>query len=245
MVSLRRYGGEGLVLLVGGLLLTFLGAHEARSSEPRKITVSGRCNRLVTPDRGSVVLSVDFRDDELKMASKRAVESYGRVRDAVKRLNLKDLDLRTVEYSVGEVREWEKGRQVMKGYRARMGLRVATSQVERLGDVLAIGSREGVQDIGGLQSFLSEEKQLQEQVACLEEAAQNARTKAEKLAASLGVKVGEPLAVVESGGFQEPPRRMTMMSMSAEATGGVPSAPAIEPGQQTLSLSVEATFALK
>ncbi len=212
-------------------------------SETRRVTVSGKCTRQVTPDRGAIVVTADFRDDDLKQASKRATEAYERAREAVKRLGLKDVDLRTIEYSMSEVREWEKDRQVFKGYRARMGLRVATSQVDKLGEVIAIATREGLKEVGGLQSFLSESQQLQEQVACLQEAAQNARIKAEKLAAALGARVGETLLVTESGGFQSPPERM--MVMDAASGVGASRPPSIEAGQQTLSLAVEVAFALK
>jgi uncharacterized protein YggE len=223
-----------------GAILVSSAAHA--ESETRRVTVSGKCTRQVTPDRGAIVVTADFRDDDLQRASKRATEAYERARDAVKRLNLKDVELRTVEYSMGEVREWEKDRQVFKGYRARMGLRVATSQVDKLGEVIAIATREGLREVGGLKSFLSEAQQLAEQVACLQDAAQNARSKAEKLAAALGARVGETLLVTESGGFQSPPERMMVMDA---APGAGASPPSIEAGQQTLSLAVEVAFALK
>lgn len=230
-----------LGMLVGILLS---GAAHAES-EVRKVTVSGKCVRTVTPDRGAIIVTADYRDDDLKVASKRATEAYERTREAVKRLNLKDLELRSVEYTMGEVREWEKDRQVFKGYRARLGLRVATSQVDKLGEVIAIATREGLKDVGSLQAFLSEAQELQEQVSCLQEAAQNARTKAEKLAATLGARVGEALLVAESGGFQAPPQRMMIMEAAPSVGSGAPRAPSIEAGQQTLSLTVEVAFALK
>lgn len=233
------------LVVIGIFLAGALAGVAHAEAEGRRITVSGNCSRTVTPDRGAIVVTADFREDDLKVASKHATEAYERTRDAVKRLNLKDLELRTVEYSMGEVREWDKGRPVPKGFRARMGLRVATSQVDKLGEVIAIAAREGLRDVGNLQSFLSETQELKEQVECLQDAAQNARVKADKLAASLGAKVGEVLHVTESGGFQSPPQRMMMRSNDSESLAGAPHAPGIEAGQQQLSLSVEVAFALK
>ncbi|MBU6376123.1 MAG: SIMPL domain-containing protein [Bdellovibrionales bacterium] len=230
------------VSLVLGSLLMCSSSSQAES-EVRKVTVSGKCSRNVTPDRGAMVLTAEFRDDDLKTASRRATEAYERTRDAVKKLNLKDLDLKTVEYSMGEVREWEKNKSVFKGYRARMGLRVATSQVDRLGELIAIASREGLKDVGALQSFLSDSKQISEQVGCLQDAAGDARIKAEKLASSLGASLGEVLRISESGGTQDvfSPRMMTFGSRDSEEI----KAPTIEAGQQTLNLTVEVSFSLK
>ncbi|NDD90983.1 DUF541 domain-containing protein [bacterium] len=230
--------------LVSGFFIC-LASSAFAESEVRKVTVSGKCSRAITPDRGAMIVTAEVRDDDLKTASRRATEAYDRTRDAVKKLNLKDLELKTVEYSMGEVREWEKSKAVFKGYRARIGLRVSTSQVERLGEVIVIATREGLKDVGALQSFLSDARQLSEQVGCLQEAAANARTKAEKLAGSLGASLGEVLRISESGSTQDvfSPRMMSFGSRDSETVPG--NTPAIEAGQQTLTLAVEVSFALK
>ena len=230
------WAGFGALVFFGGLAL---GADR----EERRISVSGECSRAVIPDRGALVVVSEFRDDDLKTASRRATDAYGRAREAVKRLGLPDLELEIVEYSLGEVKEWQKDRHVSKGYRARMGLRVVTSQVDRLGEVIAIAAREGLQAVGGLQSFLSSGQELRERIACLQDAAANARTKAEKLATALGAKVGEPLTITESGGEQAPIRPM-LLGMGEEVRAAA--APAVvEAGRQSLSLKVDVAFALK
>lgn len=136
-------------------------------SELRRITVSGVCQREVTPDRGAVTLTAEARDSDLKVAAQKATSSYERVRDAIKKLNLQDLELRTVEYTMGEVREWENQKNVFKGFRSRLGLRVVTSQVDKLGEVISLATREGLKEVGGLQSFLSERNNsLKKLLAC-------------------------------------------------------------------------------
>jgi uncharacterized protein YggE len=210
------------------------------------VRVSGACTRQVSPDRGAIIVTAEFRDPDLKVAANHATQSYERARDAVKKLGLKDLELRTVEYSMGEVREWENNKNVLKGYRARMGLRVASSQIERLGEVIALATREGMKDVGNLQSYLSDAQDLKERVACLQEAAENARVKAEKLATALGARVGEALVIHESGGVSTSPEPRPVMMMAEKSLSRGAAEPAsIEAGQQTLSLSVDVTFALK
>lgn len=211
----------------------------------RQVSVSGVCNKSVTPDRGAITLTVEARNSDLKAAIKKATDVYEGLREAVKKLGLENLDLKTSEYSVNEIREWEKDRQVMKGYRARMGVLVETSSIQRLGEVIALGARHQVNDVGQLQIFLSPQKLQKEQFECLQAAAENARAKAEKLASALGAKVGKAVSISESGGIEPPrPPRPMRMEMAMQAKGSMPE-PQVEAGQQEMSLTVQATFELQ
>ncbi len=229
------------------LVLAALAPALAFSAEPpRSVSVSGQCRKEVTPDRGSVTVTAEFRENDLKSAASKAMAAYERVRDAVKKLNLEKLELTTSEYSLTQIREWEKNQNVFKGYQARMGLRVTSASVSRLGEVLSIATREGMQDVGGLVNFLSIEKKLEGQTACLEIAAQQARLKAEKLAGALGAQLGPVLTLNENWeSFSPPhPRSMIMKSMSIGSTESAPP-PTIEAGLETLAVTVQATFGLK
>lgn len=219
----------------------------ASDANPRMVSVSGECNHMVTPDRGSITLVVEYVNMDLAKATREASDSYERVSAAIKKLKLEHFNMRTSEYSVNQDIQWEKDHQVMKGYRVRMGLWVSTSETNKLGDVIAIASKEKVKDVNSLQTYLSDEKQMTEEIACLQEASANAQTKAQKLATSLGAKLGDVISVNE-GGVSRPffaPRpsmmmRGKMMSMAEDAAS-----PGIEAGQQNLSLSVQVTFGLK
>src|SRR4051812_41761123 len=101
----------------------------------REVSVSGACTHNVVADRGAIVLTADFTEADLKSAAKKATDTYEHTRDAIKRLNLENLELQTVEYNLAEAKEWVKDRMVSKGFRARMGLKVSTSQTSRLGEV--------------------------------------------------------------------------------------------------------------
>ena len=88
---------------------------------------------------------------------------------------------------------------------------------------------------------------MTEEITCLQEASANARTKAQKLAGALGASLGEVITVNESG-VSRPfyqPRPEMMMAKRGGMMAMDAAAPNIEAGQQSLSLSVQVTFALK
>lgn len=232
------------------LLLVPLAPDSAHADDapPRQVHVGGHCVRSVLPDRGSVTVTVSVLDRDLKAASRQASLTYERLKQAIEKLPLADPALTTSEYSVREERSWEKDKQVPKGFRARLGLRVVTSSIDKLGEVLALAAREGVQDVGGLQTFLSDEKRLKEQMECLRQAAENARAKADKLAVSLGARVAEVLSIREQGvgGLPGPaPLAASMMALEDSAAARSMPVPSVVAGAQTLELDVWVTFALR
>lgn len=230
-------------------VLFVLMASLAHAAEvpPRQVSVSGQCQKQATPDRGSITLTAQFRDDDLKTAIKKATDAYERVRENVQKLKLDDLELTTSEYQVYQVNEWENNRTVQKGYQARMGLRVVTSSIARIGEVIAAGAKENIRETGQLMTFLSQAKLKSEQEACLEVAAKNAKSRAQKLAEALDARLGAVLSLSENWNSFPQPGPMPML---ARAGGMVMdkaevSAPTVEAGKQELSVTVNASFELK
>ncbi len=224
-------------------LISFLGS-QAFAVE-RQIAVSGTCKKLVTPDRGALTITIEYVDVDLKAATKKASDSYEQLRSEVKKLALEHSDLTTSEYSVNEVKEWEKNRNVFKGFRARLGLKVATSQTQRLGEVMAIASRIEAKEVGQLYVFLSDEKMKNESFECLQEAAENAKAKADRLAKSLGAKLGAVTSIQEGvgGSLPRPVISDSPMGILSKDSRDM-SAPTVETGKQELSLSVQVVFDL-
>lgn len=230
----------------------FLGASVAQAQltgnvQP-SVSVSGSCLKAVQPDRGSITLTADSQSLDLKTATKKSTESYDRLKQAIQKLNLKDVEITTSEYTFQEVREWEKDRSVFKGFRARMGMSISTSEIARLGEVISIASKEGIRDVGALNAYLSPEKLKTEREGCLEEAVKNARSKAETLAKAASTKIGSVLGIQETGGGLEarspmPMRQMMMKGMAADVAAEA--SPSIDAGPQRISIEVSVVFALK
>lgn len=250
---LRGRGVRTELAIVGaclGFMIAVAAAPRAQAAEPgfgRTISVSGTCLRSAIPDRGSIVITPEFTDPDIKSAAKKATGQYEAIKAEIQKLNLKNLELSTNEYSVLELREWEKNKQVSKGFRARMGLQVTTSETSRLGEVIAIAAARNVKDVGALQTFLSDEKSRGEREACLEEAIQHAQTKAGRMAKAAGARLGRVLQLNEEGASSPPPMPMVPM-MAMKASGGMEremQAPSVDSAAQKIQLSVSALYQLE
>lgn len=226
------------------LILPATQIFAAPAAGTRYVAVQGSCTRSATPDRSEIALTAEYRADEIQSAVKDATSAYERTRDAVKKLGLADLETQTSEYTVSRVVEWEKNRQINRGYQVRMGLRVSTSSIAKMGEVISIAGRQGLKDVGQLRMYLSDAKTLEEKQACLQSAAEHAKSKAERLASSLGAKVGAVLSVQESGMTRTDPVMPMRMAVMAESDAKL-SAPQVEAGKQDISVQVDAVFELK
>ena len=201
-------------------------------AKDREVSVTGSCSRQVTTDRGAVIITADVLDQDLKTAVRKATQQYERTLSAVKKLGLADEDLRTVEYNVSEDKQWEKDRMVSKGFRARIGFRVTTSDIPRLGEVMEIAAREDIKNVGAMSTFLSDERIRKEQDLCLKDAANHAREKAEKLADTLGASLGPVITLSESNVTSPPPFRPIMArAMLKSADVEESAAPSIQSGR--------------
>jgi uncharacterized protein YggE len=213
----------------------------------RSVAVTGDCVRSVIPDRGAVILTAEAKSPDSKRTQTEAKKLYEGVRSKVAALRLPDGEISTSEYVSEEVREWNNGKQVSRGFRTRIGLRVETSDHSRLCEVLEIGSRGGITEMSGLMLFVSPKKMLEEKMVCLKEAAEQARSKADSLAKTLGAKLGEVLSIEEDSVVRSRPEpglalRMERMDMMKSVAA---SAPVIEPGKTQLNTSVQVWFSLK
>lgn len=221
---------------------------QANADLRRQVSTSGSCTRFATPDRGRITMTAEALEPGLQDASRKATQDYERAVAEIKKLGLEHLEIQTSEYTLGEAREWEKNKLVSKGYKARLGIQVSTSDIQKLGQVIAIGAREGLKDIGGMSTYLSPAKRQTEHFACLQAASEDARAKAEKLATSLGARLGEVLTIREGERRDDSPsptpRSFLMQAKSADAVESAP-VPSIQTGNQELSLSVDVVFGLK
>jgi uncharacterized protein YggE len=216
------------------------------ASNEEGITVTGRCLKEVAPDRGAITLTADSLDKDLKSALQRSTQAYEKAREAVKKLKLKDAQLFTQEYDVREDKQWENNKMVSKGFRARIGLKVETSEIPRLSEIFQIATNAGIRETSQLQLSLSDAKQLEVETGCLEEATRQATVKAQHVAKALKGSVGKVYWIREGGrDFSMPPMpmmgaRMEKLSMAADSGGAT-----VETRAITLRFEVTASFELK
>lgn len=226
--------------------LPLFGACAHRAGLVRSIDVQGQCFREVSPDKSRIDLSHVVLAKDIETASRLVGDSYSKLKNGIESLKLKDLELKTTNYSVQERREWVKDRQVSRGYEARMSLQVSSSEIARMGEILQVAGRESVQEVGSLQTFISTSRRELERGECLKQAVLDARAKALGMAETLGAKVGSVLRIAEEGAASLPQTfarpEMAREAMMMKSMG---EAPEVSGGKEELRYGVNASFELR
>ena len=229
-----------------GLLsaLLTLASSSLIAASPDLIMVQGKCEKKVVPDRAAITFTAENTHKDQKKAFTKTTQEIEDLKARIKKMGLKDSVLKTTGYQVNPVREYEKERLVDKGMRVALSLRVETSEIEKIGETLALASKLGISQVGNLETFLSLEKNRSEYLSCLDLAAEDAELKALRLAKRLKVKTGDIHKINESPMKETPPvyhNTAMMKSLSAEA---MPT-PDIEAGEQDFSATVDIHYKIK
>lgn len=238
-------------LLTAGLLATalllpalLLGGAPARADEgalPRTITVSGRGSVDVKPDIARLTLAVERRNPSMRAARDAAVRVSGDFLALCKRLGIPDNKIRTSGLTIQPEYRWHNDGQqpTLTGYFVQRQLEVELTDLEKLGELI-----EGAVDVGVNQVSpprLDSSRARDRNREALAAAAADARTNAERIATTLGVKLG-PLRSLVAGDATPPPPMPKVMAMRADAMAVESAGATYTAGEIGFEATVNATF---
>lgn len=226
------------------VLCMFMAAFMASAEEKHGMQVTGECKRQIAPDMVFVNFTLEELENSVEESTQKANQRYNELLNKLKKMNLKDAQFSTTEHQTSPHRVWENKKQVFKGYKTRIGLKVETSEMDKVGKILQAGGNLGHEFIQGPNPFVSNSKQQKTYNECLKEASENATAKAKLLAKSLNVKLGKAFQVEESGSGGNPPP-MPYMSMAKSTRGGGGEAAEIEYGKESLEVSLRVSYKIQ
>ncbi|MEB3205831.1 MAG: SIMPL domain-containing protein [Vampirovibrionales bacterium] len=218
--------------------------------DAQTVTTQGSGEIKVFPDTFSLEVTIASDDASLEKARQTSTQKTTALRNALKALNLKSLQLQTMAFNLYPIYKATKGERLPKllGYHVSNQLKVKAVGLspEELADVasrvLAIAS-EHASATGSLSFYLANPRPSQ--LKALELASQNARDQAQAMATGAGARLGN-VQMLSSGYSQPIPMnvqaapRMKMMETDADA----PPPPPVEVSESTISADVQARFEL-
>lgn len=231
--------------LVAILLSTVLGAPAAFADDddfPRTISVGGTGTIDATPDIARLTLAVQRRDASMQVARDATVKVTNAFLALCRKLGIKDAKVRSSGLTIHPEYRWDpkENQQIFTGYFVQRQLEVELDDLDKLGEVMEGAINAGVNEVSPPQLDSSKRKELSRDA--LAAAAVDARANAERIAASLGVKVGA-VRTLTAGGAAPPPMPMKAMRVQAMAADAG-AAESYSPGEIGFESRVEATFDL-
>ena len=229
-----------LVLVAGAAGAQMPGV--APMQMPRTISVSGTGNIDATPDIARLALAVQRRDTNMQVARDATVKVSKAFLALCSKLGIKESKIRTSGLTIQPEYRWDEkeNKQIFTGYFVQRQLQVEINDLDKLGDVIEGAIDAGVNEVSPPQLDSSKRKDLNRDA--LAAATADAKANAERIATSLGVKLG-PVRTVVAGGAAPPPMPMQEMRMAAMAmSDGAAKASNYVPGEISFESRVDATF---
>ncbi len=213
-------------------------AVQAISGTRLDVVATGEVNRV--PDIARISAGVVTTAPTATAALEQNARQMASVRAALKRAGVADRDIQTSAINLyPDYRHDERGSnpQII-GYRASNEVMVRFRDIANAGKILDALVAQGANQINGPMLGIDKPEAALDEARTKAVAA--ARSRAELYARAVGKKVGRILSISESGGQFQPMPMMMMRGESAQAAST-----AIEPGEQTLAVSLSVSFELE
>jgi hypothetical protein len=228
-----------LVASLAAVLAATLPATSALADDVvSAITVSGEATMSAAPDLAQIDAGVANDAKSAKEASDANNAAMGKVLLALKGAGIAEKDYQTSRLSLQPQYGQNKstGASPVVGFRASNRVTVKIRDATKVAAIIDTLVSAGANDIGNISFEVTQASKLLDDAR--EQAVADARRKAEIYAKATGVTLGAPLSVSE-GGAPVPlfKARMATAPMAAPA--------AVAPGEETLSVTVNVSWAIK
>jgi uncharacterized protein len=193
------------------------------------------------PDEAQVRLGIDVQKSSVIEAQSAANEVINNISSSIKKLGIDEKDIQTQNYRVNPEYDYKSPERHITGYRVNTQIVVKITDFEKLNQVIDTSTSLGVNQVGGINFSLSEEKQAELKKEARKEAIAEAKDSAEELAKLAGIKLGKVVNVIESSGNNYPQPMYARAEMALDA-GGPEEATQIEPGSEIYRYSVTLSY---
>ena len=226
---------QSLALVLAALAV--LAAPALAQPIPPAISVTGEASVSVPPDQAQIDGGVTSDAKTAREASDANNAAMGKVLLALKGAGIDEKDYQTSRLSLQpQYAPNRAGPSPVVGYRASNRVTVRIRDVTKIASVIDVLVGAGANDIGGINFVVSQASKLLDEAR--DKAIADARRKAEIYAKAAGVALGEPLSISEEGS-SAPVFRSKMVA------GGMAAAAPVAQGEETLSISVSVSWAIK
>jgi uncharacterized protein YggE len=222
-------------------LLTAPALAQVPTDLPPAISVTGEATVSVAPDQAQLDAGVTTDAKTAREAADANNATMGKVLLALKGAGIEEKDYQTSRLSLqpqfaNRNASSPTAPPSIVGYHASNHVTIRLRDVTKVAGIIDTLVGAGANDIGGLSFSVSQASKLLDDAR--EKAIADARRKAEIYAKAAGVTLGAPLSIAELGSAPQP-----MFRAKVAASGFAPTA--VAQGEETLSVSVNVTWAIK
>nr|WP_312577548.1 SIMPL domain-containing protein [Sedimentibacter sp.] len=195
----------------------------------KTMTLNGQGNLTLIPDVAVIRLGVQTTGESLLLIQNENAQEVQSILQSLKRLGV--TDVKTYQYSIDKIYDYENGNRIDKGYYVRNILEIKTRNMSQVGNIIDSAVNAGA-NVVDLISFQVSEPEIYYQQA-LNSAINNAIQKSKSISMNLGMKTDPvPIQIIENS-FSPLPKQQFQREVAATP---------IIPGDIQIDASVTVVF---
>ena len=169
----------------------------AALAEGTKLTVSGSGTVLVESDLAVVTVGVREASTDVLVAQSTVNEKIAAIKQALLEAGAKESEINTDSINIYANYDYSDNTEVIVGYTANNTLSVRTTDIDNVGALIDAAFAAGANTLDNVQFTVQDDSEAREQA--LTKAVEDARRKAEVLAAAAGLQIASIESIAESG----------------------------------------------
>jgi uncharacterized protein len=231
---------RGLVLLALWLAPVAIARADAPWTGPPVLVTGGEAEVRAAPDRALVRLTTEARAPVAKAAQQQEAAAMSAVQKLLAEMKIPAAVVRTLAYDLQLEFDYDKGKRTPRGYLARHVIEVRVDDLAQLGDLIGKAVDSGAAGVSDIQFEVKARADLEREA--LKKAVEDARARADAMAAGAGKTIGGIIRVEEHRQVDGGPRPMAFAraAMKDEAV-----ATPVAAGEIEIKATVTAVFALQ
>jgi uncharacterized protein YggE len=234
-MKFARIGKLTLILTMIAALLLVLPAQAQDTPPANTITVTGQGTASAAPDSASVILGVEFVNADLTTAFQQTGQAMGNIITTLQNLGIAAADIRTTGINVTPQDQIDaQGNLVGRAYRVSNSAQVTIKDLNLLETVLSSAVSAGANTVSDLNFAYRRSSRIESNARGL--AIEDAKTRAEQIAAALGVTLGAPIRAHEISVSSPVP----VFTRAGLDDSGQP----VSPGMISSTVSVQVTYSI-
>lgn len=219
------------------------------------ITVSGEGEVFAVPDTGEFSVTIQETAKDVATAQAAATKKTNAIVAYLKEAGVADKDVKTTDYSVYPQYQWSNGvcvqgasycppgKQTLTGFQVSQTMSVKVKDTAKAGELLSGVGTKGASQVSGLSFTVEDEDALKTQSR--EKAIADAKSKADELAAQLGVTLVRVVGFSENtGGYPIMYAKTMAMDAGGMRAESAP-APALPTGENKITSDVSVTYEIR
>lgn len=201
-------------------------------------TVSGEGEVTAVPDTATFTVGVTQTASKVETAKNQITESTNKIIDDLKKLGVKENDIKTINYNVYPNQDYAGGQNTITSYTATQQLQVKVDNVDLANKALDSATQNGANQVSGVNFTIGDEEREKLQDQARRKAIDDAKKKAKSIADAAGIRLGKIINVWEN----DSPEPVFLEAKEATGRGADVPQTDLQPGENTVRIMVSLSY---